>query len=375
MRRILVLLVSMMLMVCTSASANIVYLTSSGAMGVISTSGSDTTELIGTKYTVSWNNPLLGSYWNGSSTNIILVDRTTDLTTSGDTALIFSPLDLTRPINSTRRVLAGVYSANAIAGSERGRSVFFASDSSIYELSTENFSLTRFYTYIPNSIEDIDAEITELITGSNVIYALVKQDISRDVVLRFDGQLRDDVSGSFINRPLAYGAETISWLSGSRVAAGHVQGVDVWQDDRGFRPVLSTDIPVKAVCQDSGNGFYFIEQDESEGVYTTTLNHYSYGEGMISMLYTTTEGRTCRLLRDRSSGIVSAIVGDKILLYKMNRDTLIGEYDSSELGGVPVQIALTSVPGDNGSNSSGCSLSGIGMMMIFLAGVIVSRKK
>ena len=362
-----------MLMICTAAHADIVYLTASGDVGRVSISGSGSADLYGTQYTTSWSNPFLGSYWTGSTTRVILVDRTTDTTTSGDTALIFDPLNLTKPLDTTRKVLAGVYSAQAMAGSDNGKAVFFASGSSIYEFSTGNFSLTRSYTYKPKTSEDITAEITALITGSNVIYALVNQDISRDVVLGFDGQLSEDVSKSFQNKPLAHEASSISWLSGSRVAAGHEYGIDVWRNYSGFLRMLSTDVPVKAVCQDSGNGFYFIEQSESEDIYTTTLKHYESEEG-ISTLFTNTEGQTCRLVRDGDNGILAVIAGDELLVYRMNDDALLCEYDSSELGGFPVQIVSSTVSGDDGKNSSGCSMTGIGMML-FLAGACILSKK
>ena len=363
----------MMVMLCGSAYADIVYLTDSGALGRISTFDADSADLRGTQYTTSWNDPFLGSYWNGSRSRVILVDRNTDKTTSGDTALIFDPSDLSSPIEAKRTVLNGVYSAQAMAGSDNGRAVFFASEQSIHEFSTSDFSLTRSYTYIPKTSEDITAEITELITGTNVIYVLVKQDISSDIVLGFDGQLREDVSGSFQRKPLLYETSAISWLNGTRVAAGHEYGVDVWNDNRGFLGVLSTDAPVKAVCQDSGSGFYFIEQSEAEDTYTTTLKHYDSREG-VSTLFMNTEGRICRFVRDKDNGIIAAIVGDELLLYRMDSGILIGEYDSSELGGIPVQIAASVVTGKDNKSSSGCSVAGMGMLLILAAGCMFLKR-
>ena len=367
----MILVMMMMVLVCSASHADIVYLTSEGDMGLVKLDGARSADLHGTQYTTSWSNPFLGSYWNGSSTRVILVDRTTDTTASGDTAYTFNPSDLTSPIETKRRVLAGVYSAQAMAGSDNGRAVFFASGSSVLEFSTDDFSLRRSYTYKPKSSDDITAEITGLMTGTNVIYALTQQDISRDIVLGFDGQLRDDVS-TFEKKPLAYETEAISWLSGSRVAAGHEYGVDVWFDSRGFLPALSTDAPVKAVCEDGGTGFYFIEQYESDDVYTTTLKHYSSGK--VSTLFTNTIGQTCQLVRDKDNWIIGVIAGDTILVYRMDDDVLLGEYDSILLGGLPLQIAVSNVSGDKGKNNSGCSLSGMGMML-FLAGVCVIHKR
>ncbi len=371
MRKLLAIMTIILITACTSAHADIVYLTDSGALGRVRTSGSTSADLLGTQYTTSWADPLLGSYWTGSNTRVILVDRTTDTATSGDTALIFDPADLTSPIESTRKILAGVYFAQVMAGSNNGRAIFFASGTSIYEFSTANFSLTRSYTYKPKTSEDITAEITGLISGSNLIYALVQQDISRDIVLEFDGQLKENTS-SFYNRPLDFKTSAISWLSNARVAVGHEYGVDELRDKRGFRYMLSTDVPVMAVCEDSGSGFYFIEQSESEDTYITTLKHYSSGK--VSTLFTNTEGRICKFVRDGDNGIMAAIVGDDLLVYRMRSDTLLGKYDSSELGGLPEQIAASAVKGDDGSSNSGCSFSGMGAVMLILAGVSVFRK-
>ncbi len=373
MRKFLAGMILVMVMLCTCAHADIVYLTDSGEMGLVQLNGSKSSDLVGTLYTTSWSSPFLGSYWNGSSTRIILVDRTADTTTSGDTAYTFDPSNLTQPLEISRRVLDGVYSAQAFAGSENGRAVFFASGNSIREFSTSDFSLTRSYTYRPKTSEDISSEITGLITGTNVIYALVQQENSRDVVLEFDGQLRDDVS-SFRNRPLSHDTEVIAWLEDTRVAAGHEYGVDVKLNDGRFVLTLSTDVPVKAVCQDSGSGFYFIEQYEYEGVYTTELKHYSSGK--VYALFTNTEGRACRLVRDKDNGIIGALAGDTILVYRMEDDELLGEYDSILLGGLPEQIAVSNVTGSDKKSNSGCriSLSGMGMMLL-LAGMCTLSKK
>lgn len=374
MRKISAYVILVMMLLCSSAHADVFYLTASGDVGRISISGADSADLLGTQYTTSWNDPFLGSYWDGSTTRVILVDRTTNTAASGDTALIFNPSDMTAPIESARKVLAGVYSAQVMAGSDNGRAIFFASGNSVHEFSTDDFSLTRSYTYTPKTSEDITSEIIGMITGSNTINILLQQDISRDVVLRFDGQLKEDVKDSFQRRPLEYETAAISWLSNSRVAAGHEYGVDIWSNSRGFLHVLSTDAPVKALCEDGGNGFYFIEQSESEGRYTTILKHYISGEE-ITTLFTTTEGQTYRLIRDGDNGLIAAIVGGELLVYWMHDDVLLGEYDSYDLGGKPVQITASNVSGDDGKKSNNCSVSGIGMILIFAVGFMFLKEK
>ena len=363
----------MLALVSTGANADIVYLTDSGAMGLIRTTGAASADLSGTQYTVSWTDPFLGSYWNGSKTRIILVDRTTDTTESGDTALVFDTSDLAHPIETERKVLSGLYDSQVIASAYNGRSVFFASGTSIHEFRTSDFAPSRSYMYSPKTSDDITAEITGMIVNSNVIYALVQQTNSRDVLLRFDGQLREDVSDSFEKVHLAEDTAAISWLSSSRIAIGYGEGVSVRGNSRFFSQIVSSDAPVKAVCQDSGSGFYFIEQSEAGDTCTTTLKHYESLTD-ISTLYTNNNGRTCQLVRDSDNGIFAAIAGDKILVYEMNRDILLGEYDSSQLGSLPVQIAASTVKGDDGSTNSGCSAAGTGMLLILAAGCMFLKR-
>ncbi len=302
------------------------------------------------------------------------MDRETDTTTSGDTALVFNPSNLSSPVDSVRKVLKGVYSAQSMAGSDNGRSIFFASGSSIHEFSTSDFSLSRSYTYSPKTSDDITAEISVLMTGSNVIYALVNQTNSDDVILGFDGQLREDVTKNFERTALSSDAEAVSWLSNSRIAIGHPDGVDVrGRNSKVFVRMLSTDVPVKALCQDAGDGFYFIEQSESGDVYTTVLKHYRSSTEIVE-LFTNIEGQAYMLIRDKDSGIAAAIVGDEILVYMMEGDVLLGKYDSSELGGYPVQVASSTVKGDDGKSSSGCSVSGTGMLLILAAGCMFLKR-
>ena len=129
---------------------------------------------------------------------------------------------------------------------------------------------------------------------------------------------------------------------------------------------------MKAVCQDDGSGFYFIEQYEDEAICTTTLKHYNSEEAVT--LFTNTEGHGCRLLRDGDNGIIAAIVGDEILVYSMEKDILLGEYGRAELGGIPEQIALSTVKGDDGKSSSGCSVAGMGMLLILAAGCMFLKR-
>ena len=361
--------VILVMMLCANAYADIVYTTDTGNLGLIKTEGSTSADFYGTQYTGAGSNTLLGSYWNGSATRVILVRRTADTSVSGDTALIFDPANLAQPFDSEGQVLAGLYNAQALVGSKNGRGLFFASGASIHEFQTWDFEPSHSYTYTLKTSDDIIPDFTGLLAGTYNIFALAERENSADMLLVFDGQLRDDIE-SFGTEYLPSGTSEISWLSNSRVAAAHTGGVSVW-GTHGFVPLVSTDAPVKSLCQDSGNGFYFAEQVQSGDTYTTALKHYSSGE--VITLSTGDTGSSCRLLRDDENNILAAITGSRILVYNMKNDTLIGEYGRALLGGLPVDIAISHVKGEESSSNNGCDVAGAGVIMI-LAGALIFRK-
>ncbi len=360
----------LVLIMCAAAQADIVYTTDAGAMGLIKTY-SASTDLRGTQYTTSGTNTLLGSYWDGSESRIILVNRTTDLTTSGDTALIFAPNNLTAPVDDEIKTLEGLYNAQAVNGSYNGRSLFFTSGASLYEFNTSSFAAGRSYTYKPESGDSYTPTMKGIISSQSRIYCLVDREGRYPKLLGFDGQLRDDVS-KFVNVTISSDASCIAWISSARVVAGTPEGVSLWRT-RGFVHMVSSDAPVTAVCQDNGDGFYFTEQTSSGDVYTTTLRHYSSESGTIATLYTNTTGKTCQLLYDDTNKLLAGIVGSKILVYRMSDDSLIAEYSSDTLGGLPVNVVLSSVSGDDGKTSSGCN-AGAGGVIMLLACLFLKRR-
>ena len=370
MRKILVSTI-LVLMMCAAAQADIVYTTDAGALGLIETS-STSADFSGTQYTSSGTNTLLGSYWDGSNPRIILVNRTTDLTTSGDTALIFTTSHLTAPLYDEAKTLDGLYNAQAVKGSYAGRSLFFTSGASIHEFNTSSFSHVRSYTYKPESGDSYTPTIKSVITSQNRIYCLIDREGRYPKFLGFDGQLRDDVS-KFVDVTVSSDASCIAWLSNSRIVAGTPDGVSLWRTV-GFVNVLSSDAPVTALCQDDEDGFYFTEQTSSGNEYTTTLRHYNANSMTTSTLYTETTGKACQLLYDEEEKILAAIVGTKILVYRMSKDSLIGEYSSDLLGGLPVNIALSSVSGDDGKTSSGCNVAGAGGVIMLLGCLFLKRR-
>ena len=370
MRKILVSTL-LVLVMCAAAQADIVYTTDAGALGLIQTT-STSADFRGTQYTNSGTDTLLGSYWDGSKSRIILVNRTTDTTTSGDTALVFDPDNLTAPVDAEAKTLAGLYNAQAVGGSYIGRSVFFTSGASIHEFDTSSFSHVRSYTYKPESGDSYTPTIKSLITGQYRIYCLVDREGRYPKFLGFDGQLRDDVS-KFVNVTVSSDASCISWLSNSRIAAGTPEGVSSWRTI-GFVNVLSSDAPVTALCQDNGDGYYFTEQTVSEDTCTTTLRHYNPNSDTTSTLYTDSTGKACQLIYDDNNKLLAAIVGGKLLVYRMSDNALIGEYSSDLLGGLPVNVVLSYVSGDDGKTSSGCNVVGAGGVIMLLACVFLKRR-
>ena len=367
MRKIFVSVIFVVLM-CMSANADIVYLTESGGMGSISVTDSFSVNLLGIQYTSTASDPFLASYWNGSDSRVILIDRTTNTQTSGDAALIFKPDNLTTPENAKGVTLAGTYNTQAALGSYNGKALFTASGASIHQYDTGDFSVARVYTYSA----DTEPEIISLATGTTTVYALVRQETSRDIMLVFDGQLRDDVSQNYAKHNVSDDAECFAWLNGTRLALAHSGGVSIWSNNR-WNLTAASDAPVKALCRDGGDGFYFAEQEESNGTYTTRLRHYSSNTKTISTLYTDDDAEVCCLVRDEDNNLLGAVIGDNILVYNMDIDNLLAEYDSESLGGEPVMLAMSYVKGDDGKTKSGCDIAGAGIIMI-LAGALIFRK-
>ena len=373
MRKILVSMILVMI-VNACACADIIYTTDAGNLGLIKVQSQTSVDLYGTQYSGVGRDSLLDAYWNSGTSRIILVDRTTNTATSGDTALIFKPSDLTHPIDSEPKVLSGVYDTQALVSSYNGKGLFFASGASIHEFSTEDFSLSRSYRYTPDTSEDITPSIKSLLTGQYTVYALVEQDSSEDILLVFDGQLRDDTGKNFAKYRAPSGAEMIVWLKGSVLALAHDDGVSYLNSSVGFYSVVSSDAPVKALCRDSGSGFYFAEQVQSGDSYTTTLRHYSSETKTSTTLHAETGDSVSRLLYDDDGGVLAALLGNKVFLYNLRGDALIAEYDNSLLGGKPVQIALSYSSGDDGKNSSGCDMSGGGILLLLIGAMIFRRR-
>ena len=341
----------MVMVLCACAHADLIYTTTAGGMGVVRING-ESADLRGIQYTGS-SDTLMASYWDGSASRVILVNRTTDTTTSGDTAQIFSPSNLTAPLNTEPVILEGAYNIQAIASTYAGRSIYAASGASIREFRTDGFARVRSYTCKPESGDTQAPAVKDIITARYVVNVLAEYENSGDVLLRFDGQLRDDIE-DFAVWKVPSGTTAITYTNTSRLIAAHETGVALLGGSS-FDKIVSTDSPVKAVCPDNDSGFYFTDG--------TTLMHYS--DGKTTNLLTVSSGTECRLASDTDNGVFGAVLGGKLYVYAMKNNVLMGEYDASALGGSPRDIAFGTVSGeDSSSDSSGCSSCGIEMLLL-----------
>ena len=353
-----------------SSWADILYTTSSGNLGIINTSSSlDVAPEV--KFSGLGSNSLVAPYWAGSETKIIAIDRTTDTTTSGDSAYIFTP-SLSK-IREDSITLDGVYNAQSVASAWNGRSIFFASreNASILSFATSNFALEKSYTFEPDSQDIYTPYMTGAISGYYGVYCLVDCEDAGSSVLMFDGQLKDGVQG-FSQVDFDDTIWAMAWLSNSRIAVGMSDGVEVIVSSR-ITKLVSTDHPVKAVCRDSSNGFYYVTQEESGDEYIHTISHQSGSTNRT--LRVMTAGETCKLVSETKTHTLAAIIGEKIYIYDTATEDLRAEYDSADLGGVPVSISLNSASGDDyDSARSSCNVSFAGIALLLACATFLIKK-
>ena len=360
MRKIL-LSVILVLAMSACAYADIVYSTEDGSLGVVRIRSQISADLLGIQYEGSGEDTLMGSYWDGSNSRIILVNRTTDYTTSGDTALIFNPSDMTKPIEDEPKVLRGVYNTRMIAGTQNGKGLYFASGASVREFNTETFKRVRTYICKTASGDTVRPTVKSVAASSNTVYVMAERESSGDVVMVFDGQIRDDIDG-FKERKAPEGAMAMTCLSNWLLTVAHESGVDGLASS-GFYEIVSTDSPVTAICRDNDKGFYFAEQSD-DGI--TELKHYDKS-GEVSTLRTENVSGDCSLVYDESDGVMCAVLGGKLMVYSTKDDSLIGEFGSVLLGGNISYVASGVVKGEEkDNNSGGCNLSGAGILLVSL---------
>ena len=375
-RKLFVSLVLVMLL-CGTSQADIVYTTSTGNLGFISISRNNDTLSIETPsvmYSGIGTNSLAASYWDGKEARLIVIDRTTDLTaSSGDKAFIFNPANLSSPLNPEGTTLTGAYNVQSALSSYNGKGLFVASreNASVIEFNTEDFEQGHIYTYEPESGDTSTPKTVNILLDYYYVYALLNVNPNKSVAMRFDGQLKENVDG-YVRVETDYAASFMGWLSNGRIVTAHPNGVDIL-DGGQFKRLLSSDEPVKTLCQDYGHGFYFTTQELSGDVYTCDLYHYDNESQDITPLQENKTGSQLQTIRDESNNVLAAVIGRKILLYDMLNDNLVGEYDSSILNGEPVSLSITTASGDDGKTSSGCEVSGMGIILLSVSLFLFKR--
>ena len=352
------------IILCGVASADIVYTTTDGKIGLITIGGASSIDVEEIQYETGLTNPIVSAYWADETAKTLVIGQSEDI--ENDIAIRFNSSNLTTPLDSNPVTLSGVSNASHISSIRNGRGLYLVYGSSIREFDTENLlPKDRVYTY-STSNEEADTNIKGALVVSNRIYVLVN-----NTLMSFDGQLdRDEQNFSEWN--LESGAETICTLSGSRIAIGHSSGVQIL--GKRLLNAIEDIAQVKALYPDNGSGFYFVTQENSEGDYQNTLYHYT---GVTTNTIHRFTGEHFQLLRN--SNLLAMIMEEKIQFYNpANDDEFIKEFDKDELGGTPYRITNRSVSGekDTYGSSGGCNLSNAGIIMfsLILCCVKISRK-
>ncbi len=354
--------------------ADIVYTTSSGSLGIIPVNSK---EDIGTPlvmYSGLGSNPLVGSYvvetsQNKTSPYIMVVNRSSSLEES-DTALIFKASDLTSPVE--RVTLKGVYHTKAFASSYNGRSLFFASqgNASIVEFASSSPDIPLNMYMYDNISEDTDyePELVDMSVGMYHILALFRATPDKLELFTFDGQLKEGIK-DFRRGTIRNDATNISYLRANRFAIGAEGGI-IQLNYTAIQAVISTDYPVSSVCRDTGDGLFYAEQSESGDV-----NIWHYVDETITKIASLESDSDCKLLKDSNYEVLAVMTEKGIYLYGMRDGTLLASFDTSSLGGVPLNITVSKAAGDDGSSGSNCNVSSIGALMMSIMVFALKRKR
>ena len=343
------------IVLCGVASADIVYTTTDGKLGLITIGGASSIDVEEIQYETGLTNPIVGAYWADEKAKTLVIGQSEDI--ENDVAIRFNSSNLTKPLDKNPVTLNGVSNTSRTSSIRNGRGVYLVYGSSIREFDTENLSpKDRVYTY-STSDEEADTNIKGALVVGNRIYVLVN-----DTLMSFDGQLDRNANG-FAEWKLEAGAETMCTLSGSKIAIGHASGVQILGNK--LSNVIEDIAQVKAMYPDNGSGFYFVTQENSEGDYKNTLYHYT-GATTNTILYFT--GEHFQLLRN--SKILAMIMEEKIQFYNpANDDEFIKEFDKDALGGTPYRMATRNISGEKDTYGSGggCNFSNVGIILFALS--------
>lgn len=367
-----ILSLTIMLLFCGISHADFIYATEEGKLGTIRVNSSYDIETPSALHGGTISSPLLTSYWNGKDTNLLLIDRYGS--DSGDRGYIFNPSDVENFTES--RDIPGVYGAEFAGYAESGYSIFLTSGAKIFEVSTSTFRIKNsFDCERIISRDGYDTEICALHVDTSTISVLLKAGDSIKYA-RFDGQLKSNVR-SFLSADMQAGASAVISTYNSRPLVGHSTGIDTMRNNGKFYQLISTDHPVKAMCQDENDGLFFAEQETSGDKYINTILHYlPSGTSYFTPFEIDSSTPDIKLLRDYSNKeTFAAMINEKIIIatYK-DGFTTTREYSASTLGGTPVGITTASVSGyDPNKSSSGCD--SFGALIILAAIPFVLKRK
>lgn len=374
------------LILCSAASAHILYTTEAGNLGLIAVDSVESADVSANKY-AGGSGSLVASYWenntsNGAGNSKIIFITPTEQTASvsGDTAVRFSSYsNLSTPIDNKAITLVSTYGTPIICGTNSGGSLYLATGATLREYKTSDFRLYNSYTY-PSADVALNPEIKAVIKDNNKIYLLVNlnNSVSNDVIMMLEGTLRPDskYSGKWEIKNSQKTAYSMNYISNSRIAVGCSDGV-YHVTNNSATSLVSSDYPVVAVHQDTGSGFYYITQSEDNGVKTNYLRHYenSTTDTAVASL-TGITGSTAALVKDTGYNVLGVMIGEQISLLNMEDDTLIKTFTSTNLSGKPISIAASSTSGNSADTSSGCnSISNNVLLCLVFLGLLLMKNK
>lgn len=361
-----------LLLICGISHADFIYATTEGTLGMIWTNQSSDVGLSSTHY--SWNipSPFLTSYWNGSDTKILLLDRYAS--DSGDKGYVFSPSNLA-DISESHDV-AGVFGTEHAGFSENGYSVFLTSGAGIYDVSASTFRVKSSFDCSKVISQDgYDTEICDIAVDSLVIHVIAKAGDELRYI-RFDGQLKDNVR-FFKSFDVSPGASVILGASNTAAFIGHSSGIDILRRNGKSERLVSTDYPVKAMCPDESGNLFYAEQRQSGDVYVNTIRHYAE-KSLFEEAEIVSSSPNIKLIRDSTRReVFAAMTDEKITVFiYTNYITNKWEFPASELEGTPAGITAAAVTGydPKNSSSSGCSSGYAGMIMLVMIPFMLKRK-
>lgn len=353
------------------SSADFIYTTTEGTLGAIRFTSTSEFEQ-SPEYVSNISSPLLTAYWNGTGTGIMLLDRYA--TASGDRAYIFNPSSLGTFTES--KDIDGVYGTSYAGYSENGYSLFLASGSEVYEVNTSTFRILNSYDCTNVISQDgYTTEICSLAVDTSLIHVLAKAG-DKTKYMRFDGQLKKEGVSAFLSADVSAGASLVLSTTNNLLVC-HSSGIDRLERNGKFNRVLSTDYPVKAICKDANDGFFYAEQSQDGGKYTNMIYH-SQENSLFTTMSIESSSPNIKLLRDNSQNDTFAVMTDEaitIFTFK-NGVTATWDFSASSLGGTPGGIVTASVSGydANKRGSSGCNSVCTWLVMLAVIPFVMKRK-